>query len=227
MSPIWSSDGRTIYYCAVRRSGSAGSNVFALYRKLVSGMGPEEEVLTGCGASSGAMSPDGRFLAVVRTTEGKRKIWMLPDPGGPPGASLPHPLFPDLSSTDMYQPAWSPDGRWLAFASQETGSAEVYVVPFPGPGARVRISRTGVPNDPDIRFSPDGKQVLFVAGQRLVAVDIAVVGGQLQVGDSHAMFPVTGRFDMSPDGRRFLVWGQGLGNEPLTIVQNWTRALAR
>jgi len=91
----------------------------------------------------------------------------------------------------------------------------------------VRISAAGMSGD-IVYFSPDGTQILFVdAVQNLVAVDVAVVGGALQVGESHVLFPLgTDTFAVSPDGSRILGSAQRrIG--PITLVQNWTAALKR
>lgn len=100
-------------------------------------------------------------------------------------------------------------------------STEIYAAPFPGPGPLVRISTTGAggtDGDRLVQFSPDGKQVLYVdAGQRLVAVDVAVLGDRLQIGASHPLFPIGTVFPQTLDGRRFLASPQR-GNDPLTIV---------
>jgi hypothetical protein len=127
----------------------------------------------------------------------------------------------------------SPDGRWLAYHSNESGRMEVYVQPFPGPGAKWRVSRDG---GQYARWRGDGKELFFVAGDRaLMAVD--VVGGQtFAAGDPRPLFPIHPRartldypYDVTADGRRFLV-SVTSGEEaavPITLVVDWPAALKR
>src|SRR5205814_4655738 len=86
----------------------------------------------------GSLSPDGKMLAVVETSTAGTDIWMLTlgDGKGSMHAWLNTPSnegFPD----------WSPDGRWLAYVSDESGRSEVYVQAYPGPGPRYQLSRDG------------------------------------------------------------------------------------
>jgi hypothetical protein len=117
----------------------------------------------------------------------------------------------------------SPDGRWLAFVSNETGRYDVYVQPFPGPGPKRLVSDDVGDPQRRPRWSADGRELFYFLGNRLMSVSVAsspglVIGAprtaiavaarpDLVVNSSGTVFDVKGRlaYDVAPDGRRFLV----------------------
>jgi len=122
----------------------------------------------------------------------------------------------------------SPDGRWLAFRSNESGRTEIYVVSFPTPTAKSKIS-TGGGSLPV--WSRDGRELYYVgADRKLRAVKVKTAGDKFEVGVPEELFeihlPNNGRYDVSKDGR-FLVPMQieQAAVVPLTIVQNWQAGL--
>jgi hypothetical protein len=132
---------------------------------------------------------------------------------------------------------FSPDGRWLAFVSTESGQSEVYVQPFPGPGEHERVSTTG---GSQVRWRPDGKELYYVApDNRLTAVRFAVDADSKlpNLGPPEGLFTtrlanganVTGtraQYAVARDGR-FLM-NVRMDDEraaPITVVLNWTSAL--
>src|SRR5438105_5056575 len=105
------------------------------------------------GAFEGAVSPDGRTLVFrVDTPDRRRDIWWV----SLGGDSTPHPIA--ATAAEELMPRLSPDGRWLAYASDESGRSEVYVRPFPGPGGRAQISAAG---GAEPVWSPDGARLLY------------------------------------------------------------------
>ena len=126
---------------------------------------------------------------------------------------------------------FSPDGRRVAYASTESGTSEIYVQPFPGPGAKTRISTSGG-RWPEWRR--DGRELFYVTpDDRLMAVALTVSGLAFEVGspallftlriEPPTLFSTTSPYDVSPDGQRFLVntvLGEG-NTAPLTVVLNW------
>src|SRR5262249_52746894 len=124
---------------------------------------------------------------------------------------------------------FSPDGRWVSFGSIESGTAEIYVQPFPGPGPKTRISKAGG-SWPVWR--PDGRELFYVApNDRLMAVSLKLNDKKVEADPPTALFPLRIRppgtggphFAVSPDGQRFLVntiVGEG-ETAPLTVILNW------
>jgi len=132
-------------------------------------------------------------------------------------------------------PQFSPDGRWLAYVSNETGRAEVYVQPFPGPGGKVAVSTEG---GSDPLWTRNQKQLFFTRGNQVWVVDIHS-GAVFSAGKSRLLFELSGNyfggplrsFDVSLDGRRFLmVKRASASSQPVTemiLVQNWFEELKR
>ena len=126
---------------------------------------------------------------------------------------------------------FSPDGHWVAYESLESGRAEIYIRPFPGPGGQWQVS-TGGGAQP--RWRNDGKELYWIAPDaKLMAAPIAVKGNSIEPGAPVALFqtriflggtdnPNRGQYNVAPDGR-FLI-NSILSDEavlPITIVQNW------
>ena len=217
--PLWSPDGATIAF----------TRGLDLYAKPVGGQGeekllaasPEIKVATG-------WSPDGQHLSY--STQGKETnwdIWVLP-------MGADHTPVPFLQTPFAeLRGVFSPDGRFMAYQSNESGRAEVYVQSFPGPGGKWQISSGG---GIEPFWRGDGKELFYRAADRsLMAVDIQA-GAGLEVGTPHALFP--GRFDLlsgrnhyqpSADGQRFLVVApKGReGTNPTVVVLNWPAERAR
>jgi serine/threonine protein kinase/Tol biopolymer transport system component len=218
---IWSPDGRRVVFA----SG------LDLYQKLSSGEGPEELLLASdVRKMPESWSPDGRFL-LYATPGAPRSIsrsnnpdlWVLPLFGDrKPFPFIESPFF-DAGSR------FSPDGRWLAYNSNETGRSEVYVVPFPGPGGRVPVSTAGGDN---ARWRRDGKEIFFLAWNTLMAAEVTANGSRFEVGAVQRLFEVPmvngyWPYDVSPDGQRFLVNTMEGAVAPLTIVVNWPAGLEK
>ena len=125
----------------------------------------------------------------------------------------------------------SPNGRYLAYISDETGRFDVYVTPFPGPGGRWQVSQNG---GREPRWGRDGRELFFFApDNRLMAAEVRTDGGSFEVGAIHPLFQsrtmgFSFRYDVSRDGKRFLV-NSGLSQElsPITLVTNWTAELEK
>jgi serine/threonine protein kinase len=223
---VWSPDGRTIVFNS-NRTGHLD-----LYRKSANGSGAEEPLyLDNLEKRPTSISPDGKFL--LYSTIGDPKtgsdLWILPDPLGPPGTAKPYPLLQSQFSEQNAQ--FSPDGHWIAYSSNETGRYEIYVAPFPGPGAKRQISTSG---GVLARWRADGKEIFYIApDQKLMAAEFTIKDGKIQTGEVRPLFGprLIGngyQYDVSTDGQRVLaVMPRQNASEPLTIVQNWPAGLKK
>jgi serine/threonine protein kinase/Tol biopolymer transport system component len=219
--PIWWPDGKSIVY----GYGPTGTST-AIYRQNADGTGSKEKLLDSPGINvvPFSVSPDGRYIAYMRRDPKSTTswdIWALPMFGdGKP--------FPVVSTNFVdATPAISPDGKWLAYANDETGRMEVYVQPFPSGAGRWQVSTSSgiVPT-----WRKDGKELFFDStDQQVMAVDVQPRGASLELGTPHALFKVVtvtgpqGPFTISADGKRFVmntVLPQSIV-EPFTLVTNW------
>jgi hypothetical protein len=127
---------------------------------------------------------------------------------------------------------FSPDGRWVAYVSNETGQSEVYVTRFPQPAGKWAIS-TGGGSYP--RWRQNGRELFYVANERLMVASVNGEGRDFEVGSVQALFDLHTAgarrypFDVSADGQRFLVNTivEAPSQPPITLVVNWTAALPR
>ena len=222
--PTWSPDGSRIAFVSDR--GGIGG----IYLKPTSGA-RAESLLTELGADVrvGDWSRDGRYLACsVQSPSTRWDIWIVPVHGG----EKPYPLVAGPAGESA--PRFSPDGRWIAYTSNESGLREVYVQPFPGPGGKWQISTQGG-REPSWRA--DGKELYYISGtDAMMAVDI-VAGATLETGSPRVLFQRVGSregpqghdYSVSPDGQRFLVRRAPETQElPATSVFiNWTAAIPK
>ena len=145
-------------------------------------------------------------------------IWALPLDGDK------KPLAVVQTASDERNGKFSPDGRWIAYQSNETGRNEIYVQAFPGPGRSTLISTTGGTAP---RWRGDGREIFYTApGERLMAVPVTPqANGVVDPGTPVALFSMrpNSSWDASPDGQRFLVNTplQDAATPPITVVFNW------
>jgi len=223
--PVWTPDGKSIVFSS-NRGGSED-----LYIKPADGSGEEKLLLkTDVPAVAERFTKDGRFLFFYKISKDAEDMWALPFPvqGEPkPVAILKTPFREALQSP-------SPDGRWLAYSSNESGPFEVYVRPFTpeapaGTGAKWLVSKGG---GLLARWRPDGKELFYsnLNGQ-VMAVDIDTSKG-FSAGTARRIFAVPGgpsnlAWDLSPDGKKFLfVTPPNAGSAiPFTVVLNWAVGL--
>ena len=217
--PVWSPDGDYIAF-ASNRGGTLD-----LYRRSVSGSGPDELLLTSDTAKhSEAWSPDGRFLT-YSSLEPKTKydVWLLPLVG----EQKPQPFLHSQFSEGQSQ--ISPDGRWIAYTSFESNRMEVYVRAFPAGAGQWQVSTSG---GGDPRWRRDGKELFYIAANGIL-MTVAVESGRVftpgipqplfDTKINHLWDDARNHYDVSLDGQRFLVATpiDNLGSLPLTVVVNW------
>ncbi len=220
--PVWSGDGRHIVF-ASNRGGA-----FDLYRKEASGSGEEEILLkSNIDKYPSDWSRDGRFLLYYSPgTQGDFDLWILPLTG----ERKPIPFM--QTRFDERNGRFSPSGRWIAYVSNESGSYEVYVVPFPsGSGGKWQISTTGGFQP---RWRADEKELFYLAGDGRVMAASVRVDGRFENGEARALFQtrldpsilVNDRnYEVTADGERFLVTTPTGTLVPITVVINWAAGL--
>ena len=234
-TPVWSRDGRTIVFNSNRKGH------LDLYRKSADGSGAEELLYADdLQKYPSDWSPDGKFLLYMSgnsaSKAGTPGIWVLPLAPPSSGAAL-KPLPVLQSDFTPVTPRFSPDGRWIAYSSSESGRSELYVTAFPvpasGPGARRQVSTAGI-NYSTPRWRADGKEIFFEAADgRIMAAEIAARGNTIDVGTIRPLFRpastlVFARYDISADGQRLLVAAPPeQKTEPLNLIANWPAALRK
>jgi serine/threonine protein kinase len=216
--PVWSRDGKWIAYTSDRNGHSM------LYRKPSDGSGPEELLLTDEQVDLGSdWSPDGKYLIFSRGPSGSNwEVWGLPLEG----ERKPWLIVPHAGSSGSSQGTVSPDNRWLAYSSTESGTAQVYVVAFRGGQGKWQVST----NDGlSPLWSRDGKELYYFSSvtRTVFAVPVTESNGALQFGATQALATNPASFggavyDVSPDSKKILlnVVSQQV-SQSVTVVTNF------
>jgi serine/threonine-protein kinase len=223
--PAWSADGREVLYLTDR----SGSGVGGVYARRADGTGTARR-LSGSDLDFGQVvaSRDGRWL-ILRTA---------PNPPSSPdilGVQAGDTTLVPLVASPAAEvfPALSPDGRWLAYASNESGAYEVYVRPFPETSAaKWQVSTAG---GAEPAWSSTGRELLYINGKsEMVSAEIPP-GAAFSVGRQRPLFAVAPfsrpgpvpSFSVSPDDKRFLMLREGESGQPgeLIVAENWLQQL--
>jgi Tol biopolymer transport system component len=217
VDPVWSPDGRSLAFAAF-----AAEKTELKIRKLSSGDAGTLQLDSPGLDFPESWSGDGRTLFFCRLKDGRNSAWALDTASKRAVAVVSGPFHID-------EPQISPDGRWLAYSSTESGKDEVYVVPFGRDGERVRVSVDGGGQP---KWRADGNELFFVSGKGVLqAATLRRSGERLELTlpvDLFALPVSQGAFrdDYAPsaDGQRFLVKTPVRHAEKpqLEIVTNWT-----
>jgi Tol biopolymer transport system component/tRNA A-37 threonylcarbamoyl transferase component Bud32 len=222
--PVWSPDGKYIYFASSRNGD------MDLYRRSAGGGGADELLFQSKELKSpSSVSPDGRYLLFARWVRGQPSdIWALPLAGD----RQPFPLV--RTGYNEGGAALSPDGKWLAYHSNDLGTNQVYVESFPSSQQRERISTT---SGAGAAWSRDGKTVFYLTTDgKVMAADVMVVAGRLRAGTPRELFtPARLRagertLGFAATAGRFLLMTVGTvaGHGPMTVtvLLNWQRLLS-
>jgi len=219
--PAWSPDSRQVAFCSTR-----GGSQEDIYIKPVGGGSSEQLVLSDEGNKEpDRWSADGRYILFDYTGKKTKAtdIWALPLFGD----RKPFPVV-QTPGVDYYG-MFSADGKWVAYDSDESGRAEIYVVPFPGPGGKWQVSTNGA----TVPFWPPGKELFYWGvDSRIYAVEYAAQGPNFVAGKSRVLFGgrswagVAG-FDVNRNNKRWLfsLPVAEPNASPLILTTNWTATL--
>jgi dipeptidyl aminopeptidase/acylaminoacyl peptidase len=213
--PVWSPDGKQIAYLSNPQPGS-----FELRTQSLGNPADNQLLLsTDKPSAPQSWSSDGRFL-----TYSNGKIMILSLAAG----SQPAP-FVGMTPSTQITPRFSPDGKWIAYASDESGRNEIYIASFPGGSNQVQISAKG---GRQARWRRDGKEIFFVAPDgKLMAAPVISKGSLLEAASATALFEIhdtaadsIATYDAAPDGERFVVVDRQFPTS-ITLLMNWKNLL--
>jgi Tol biopolymer transport system component len=218
-SAVWSRDGRSLAYT---------SKGLDLYTRPLGVAAETPLIKDGLSKDPRGWSPDGKyFLYRVTGPETGNDLWIKPLDGD----QKPRPFL--VTPFDENWGVFSPDGRWVAYASDESGRSEVYVTAFPSAEGKWQISTDGGRFP---RWRADGREIVYLSSQGNVAsVNVDTTGASPSISPAVDLFkamilPTAGTvFDMSAEGKLFVINRAIVSNAPpsLVLVYNWPQLLAR
>jgi eukaryotic-like serine/threonine-protein kinase len=220
-TPVWSADSQKVLFSSNR------GGTFALYLKNADGSGSEQPLVDYGGTLANAWdwSRDGKYVLVRN------------------GSELSYLALPARTTTAIFQAKWtvrgaqfSPDGRWMAYSSNETGNMEVYVSPFPSVNGKWQVSNAG---GQEPKWRSDGKELFYMSRDgKIMAVSVSA-GASFEAGtpvtlfQTHRRQPMSSQdlfsYDVSSDGQRFLVATKldDPNAAPLSILLNWASEMEK
>lgn len=223
-APVWSPDGKRILYSSNAKLG------FHLYLKNADGSGSEEEVPevglgAGLQANAWDWSGDGKYALFSKGNELWHLSWL---------ERVAKPLL--QAKWTVRNAQFSPDGRWIAYASNETGNWEVYVSPFPSVNGKWQVSNAG---GQEPRWRRDGKELFYLSADAKMMAVAVKIGTNFESGAPVALFLTRRRtsvsasdvfsYDVSADGQRFLIntkMNEGTA-APLSVLLNWASKMEK
>jgi Tol biopolymer transport system component len=212
--PIWSPDGKQVAYGALGKTST-----LSVHASDGSGDVKQPGAIKADVVQPTDWSPDGRYLAVDITRYQGRDNWedSIRVVEADSGRTV-------LEIADVGDAKFSPDGHWLAYSEHNSG--EVYITPFPGPGAHIAVS-SGGGGAP--RWRADGQELFYVSDDlAVVSLQVRESANEFRVVSSQRLFRLqlpwnVGFYDVTRDGKRFLVNTRTLKEQsaPLTVVTHW------
>ena len=219
--PTWSPDGKTLMFSAPIAQG--GGNI-EIRSKAADGSGMERAVIAQQNNYHyPAWSPDGKYLTYL-FGDGEKMVslWIVPTTGDPKPVAI---VQPPSTQSNIYSYRVSPDSRWVAYSSNESGQTEVYLTSFPEGKGKWKVS-AGSGAFP--AWSANAREVFYESiSQDFYACTVTVKGTEIEVGAPQHLFHsqtpgIGGGFDVAPDGRRLLVNRvQEEAQAPLQLITNW------
>ena len=219
VAPVWAPDGKRLAFTSNR----AGS--FDLFWMQADGTGEVEQLSTNLERQIPiSWSPDGLLAYMLSTSGVDGDIWILPLDG----ERKPRPFL----ATQFIEvaPMFSPDGRWIAFQSNRSGQAEVYVTPYPGPGGMMQMSTDG--GDSPV-WAPDGQELFYRNQDKMMTVSIQTEP-TFKAGTPRLLFEGayvrgTGRngYDVDSEGRFLMMKDEEQTSNQIHVVLNWFEKLKR
>jgi Tol biopolymer transport system component len=221
-APVWSPDGKQILFGSSRRLG------FRLYLKNADDSSREGEVVD--------LVPDWQIFAWDWSRDSRNVLIRK-------GAELWYITWPERVAKPLLQAKWtvrnaqfSPDGRWMAYASNETGNWEIYVSPFPSANGKWQVSSAG---GQEPRWRQDGKELFYLSAEgKMMAVAVTAgpsfaAGSPVTLFQTHRRQPVSSldvsSYDVSGDGQRFLIDAKvdEANAAPLSVLLNWASEMEK
>ncbi len=224
-APVWTPDGERLIFLSYGR----GAGMHLMWIPADGSSQPKSLYETDRIPAPASISPDGQHFSFFQhDPETDDDIWVLPlDDQMQPGA----PRKVVATKGRDVESEFSPDGRWLAYSSNETGSYEIYVQSFPGPGPRTQVSSEG---GREPHWSPRGDAIYYVHSTSAQLMRAPVrTEPELRVGAPEPFIPFDSPerwYDIEPDGEHFIYIQMGSQAKPITqlrIVLNWANGLDR
>jgi roadblock/LC7 domain-containing protein len=226
--PMWSPDSKLIAFTS-NRDGTENLHIKPLDGSSRAEMLYKSKALF---TKAGEWSPDGKYV-IFHTLgkEGGFDLWALPMDGERKPVPIVVTPFNELDGV------WSPDGRMVAYRSDESGRFELYVQSFPSGAGKYRVSTSGAGNYGEgfnLGFRDDGGELLYVGGDNVTVMTVELkTDGEFRAGKPKALFRIEGSaelgvgLDVTPDAQRFLYAKELLEKSSLSVVVNWPEILER
>jgi Tol biopolymer transport system component/tRNA A-37 threonylcarbamoyl transferase component Bud32 len=224
-APVWSPDGRQLAYGSIKQTPQTELELTVM--DFATRSERQLRAATPGDRSPSSWSPDGRMLFYTTASRARttgNDIYYITIADGKSHAYL-------ATAHDEAMPRMSPDGRYIAYQSRESGRWQIYLAPFPATGEKWQVSPDGgvVP-----RWGPDGKELFYVVEETMTAIPVNLTGTPV-FGTPEPLFrfrsgmPTPVGWDVTPDGQRFLINGfatdEPRQQQPLTLVQNFGTVL--